>query len=508
MNTRLRNYMFKTKQKQHKEFNTINKKLLSPFTCYFKKLILFCSITIGIIVLTQNILILTTEKPINIVIPLGVLSIIAIALFQFIQIKVSTKVYAIIIVAISFFSRLLFVFIVKTPIKSDFLVLYNAACNLVSGDKSWLNESYFTTWGYQIPFVYYEALVLKVFHSKMALDLLNVFFMTGTNLIIFMLAKKIASLRTAFIAAFMYTIYPAPILLTTVLTNQHISLFFIMSGICFLLHDLNNKHVLLASMFLCIGNLMRPEGIIVICSVLIYLTLLTLKSIKLKTTSKILKSAFIFLISYILLTQLAAFSFKLSGAAPQGIKNNCPQWKFVLGLDTETTGVYNEKNSYIVSIEDSKQRTKELQRIIKNSFKSYMDIPLLFLKKSNFMWANMENTSWSLLHLQKSKSILSVNDNFSYSKFITLVLSFDKLIYMLQYIFLIITSCILWKKHSSQNEKVFFFITLICLNYSIYLLIEIQTRYRYFIMPVFFIISAFAIDLFLSKNLNRTYNQD
>lgn len=53
-------------------------------------------------------------------------------------------------------------------------MIYNAARDVVAGDNSLLENSFFSTWGYQIPFVYYEAFILKLFGSEFALKMLNV----------------------------------------------------------------------------------------------------------------------------------------------------------------------------------------------------------------------------------------------------------------------------------------------------------------------------------------------
>ncbi len=56
--------------------------------------------------------------------------------------------------------RLPFALLPAQAQSSDFLLLYNAAEALSRGDASALADGYFQMWGYQIPFVLYESLVL------------------------------------------------------------------------------------------------------------------------------------------------------------------------------------------------------------------------------------------------------------------------------------------------------------------------------------------------------------
>ena len=100
--------------------------------------------------------------------------------------------------------------------------------------RVWLEKPFFSIWCYQIPFVYYEAFILKLFGSELVLKLLNVAFMVVTNVLIYMIAREWAGPRAAFAVAVLYSVYPAPVLLSSVLTNQHISLMFLMLGIYFI----------------------------------------------------------------------------------------------------------------------------------------------------------------------------------------------------------------------------------------------------------------------------------
>lgn len=164
-----------------------------------------------------------------------------------------------------------------------------------------------------------------------------------------------------------------------------------------------------------------------------------------------------------------------------------------MGLDTESNGIYNEKNAYILVIGDSELRVKEAVRIISDSLRKCNSTPAFFLEKSKIMWANMESVSWSLNHIQKSRQVWNGQSYYTYEDVISRILYFDKAVYMLLHILIIAGCVILLITPVSQNYCSFFLAVLILVNYTVYLLIEIQTRYRYFIMPFFFILATAAL---------------
>ena len=104
---------------------------------------------------------------------------------------------------------------------------------------------------------------------------------------------------------------------------------------------------------------MRPEGILVILSVLIYAAILAVKEDCLKGIISILKPVLLLVLSCVLLSQMSSFLFKVTKASPNGIKNNCPEWKFVLELIQNQRDCIM-KNSYVLNIPDDNEEEKNL----------------------------------------------------------------------------------------------------------------------------------------------------
>lgn len=480
---------------------------VSKITGSFQFCLLVYAIVISAVTLIQNFEVILQNKAYGVFLFSACILVIA-AVVAFFSQRFPDKLHVFFIAAISLVTRLLFVFSVKTPVSSDFLLIYNAAQDVISGDFSWLRNPFFAVWRYQIPFVYYEAVILKLFGTEQALRIINVFFMTGTNLLIYFIAKRIASPRAALICALLYSVYPAPILLSSVLTNQHISLFFFMLGIYFLLQNSRLYYKAASGFFLFMGNLMRPEGAVIILSIVLYL-FITMKPDK-KRFIGILKQTSLLLITFLVMIHLTDSFFRITGATPQGITNAFPEWKFVLGLDSEAKGVYNEKNAHIISISDPEQRKQEALRVISALLQANKNLPGFFYEKSKLMWANFELSSWSLSHIENERPLFGSSTTFTYGKLIKFILEFEKCEYLML-LTAVVFSCLLLligkisrKKHVSG--MCFLFVCLYSLNYTIYLFIEIQVRYRYFIMPFIFILSAVAIQ-YTVKQLDQSFKK-
>ena len=139
-------------------------------------------------------------------------------------------------------------------------------------------------------------------------------------------------------------------------------------------------------------------------------------------------------------------------------------------------------------------RKKRIWEIIVHSLQTCKSIPQFFWEKSRIMWGNAETTSWSLLHIERERPVFAFSTDYTYDKAIQLIISFEKILYIIQFILLPFSCLILLKNKQLRGTKALFLLVLICGNFLLYLFIEIQVRYRYFIMPFVFIMGALAIE--------------
>lgn len=413
------------------------------------------------------------------------------------------------IVCISFLVRLCYIIAVPTTPTSDFKILLDAAQLLLQGDYSWYNQTYFQWYPYQIPFVTYEALVLWLFNSVFAIKFINILFMVGINVLVYCLSKRIASQEAAFVVAILYAVYPASVMFSSVLTNQHIATFFALLSIYFVLKSHHFFVCVLAGMLLCISNLMRPEAILIFAAYIVYSFFLLIEEIwngkqecsKSNTRQKMV-GILILIISYILFNGIAQTIYTKSGVAPNGIGNERPEWKFVLGLNPLSVGKFSKMNIDIMYIEDDNERSKEMVRVIKENFQTYEKSVFSFLgEKSKNMWGERDSAYWSVHDLDMKQQVNMGMFETSIGNLVNCALRMEKSIYILVFWFSGIT-CFYHVFKRRLKKEILFYVLLFAETYSAYLLIEIQQRYRYGIMPALFVLSAFGIDV-VYKKLSR-----
>ena len=308
-----------------------------------------------------------------------------------------------VILFIAFGLRLIFITLVKTVPETDFSRLLSAAKYILKKDYSQFQpeSGYFWAYGYQIPFCFYEAGILKLFGTIDAIKIFNALFITGTCLLMYMIIKPMNS-KVALAAAFLYAVYPESIMLSSVLTNQHVALFFMFLGIYFYL----NSKCILSGISLILSNLMRQGAIIVLIAIVCHCLYLWIRE---KNARKMLPCIKIIL-SYFILKKIIAFAFVKSGIAPYGIDANVPQWKFAVGLDFSGYGGYlqAEEHEYILSpAYTSSERWAETWKIISSSYKSIGDSIKFFASKIVTMWCRTKGEGLALDGLNGNDTMIS-----------------------------------------------------------------------------------------------------
>lgn len=172
--------------------------------------------------------------------------------------------------------------------------------------------------------------------------------------------------------------------------------------------------------------------------------------------------------------------------------------KFVLGLNHETTGTYsNDDAAYVSQFEIGEERNQVELALMKERI-SDSDILNLFVKKFYFMWGSDDDLiMWSTAH-------------FTTLEYSSTLQFLERVIYILMMFFGALSGGKLIRDYTNNrmNPAVLLFVLLILGYVAIHLLIEIQTRYRYFIMPSFIILQSYGIYfildfLFRLKIINR-----
>jgi hypothetical protein len=438
---------------------------------------------IGIVILSLLLLLYLFSNNIILLILAGIISI-------FISTR-KIKHFGLILFAVSLIIRLIFIMVANFEQVYDFKTLLEASKMFAKGDYSFNTWYHFHTWGYQTAFVIYQGVLLKLFNSIFILKLLNVIYSSLIVVIVYKLGLKISkNEKSSRIVSLLYMIFPFYLFLNSVLLNSHLATLLSYIGIFFLLkEEPKYKDYLFGGILIALGNLIRPEGIIIVLTVIVY-KLITLKKENIK---KIIISLLIFLSSYFILCNGASFLVKVSNINPSGLQNKDPLWKFLLGFNYESCGYYVEDDARF-------QVSKEIEmnEIKRRALEDPIRTGKLMVCKVDRFWlsSGLEDEMGSFN--DKSFNILGINIKFSRIKDMAIILNkgINIIILTLMLLGLVVN------RKNIKNE-VLFLLIMILITFGIYLFIEIQPRYLYFVHVSVFALATLGINYIQELKLKK-----
>ena len=412
-------------------------------------------------------------------------NIIVLALALLIAIFISNrkiKHFGILLLIISFLIRLVVIIVANFPQVYDFKTLLDASYMFAKGDYSFNTWFHFATWGYQTAFVIYQGILLKLFHSEFLLKLLNIIYSSVIVYIVYKLGLKISkNEKSARIVSLLYMIFPFYLFLNSVLLNSHLATLLSYIGIFFLIkEDAKYKDYLIGGLLIAFGNIIRPEGIIIVLTLLVY-KLITFKKENIK---KIAISLLIFLSTYFIICNGSSFLVKATNINPSGLQNKDPLWKFLLGFNYESCGYYVD--------EDAKYQVSKEVEINEIKRRALEDIPRtgkLMVCKVDRFWlsSGLEDEMGSF----NDKEFKIFGITFKFSKIKDMAINLNKGINII--ILSLFLLGIVVNRKKIKNE-VLFLLIMILITFGIYLFIEIQPRYLYFIHVAVFALATLGLN--------------
>ena len=374
----------------------------------------------------------------------------------------------------------------------DFKTMYDAACQMARGSGDYLQNEYFYNWAYQTGFTAYEALVIRLFgEGLLPLQLLNALWMAGTGCLVYGIARRFLPETGAMTASLLYALYPAPYFLAAVLTNPHIAVFFYYLGFWLLVRRerLSPLRGVLAGVCLSLGNVMRPLGAVIVLALLCWAAVRMLRwkgPGVLREGGLLLAAA----VAYYASGELFNWLVHATGLNPEGLANHLPLWKFVLGFNLESGGAWNQADYdayYLLPREEAPaaMRAAVGERLSSLGVSGFLE---LFWKKSQTMWGSLEYLYWGFGHLDGSVQVLG---GLTLSQCLNALNYFDRGVFFLAF-FLAAAALLLWlRRGAGEGLRLPVMLSfLLCGYYAVHLLIEVQSRYRYFLMPAVFLLAG------------------
>ncbi|MGI6254116.1 MAG: glycosyltransferase family 39 protein [Acutalibacter sp.] len=374
----------------------------------------------------------------------------------------------------------------------DFQTMYDAACQIARGSREYLQTDYFYNWAYQTGFSAYEALVIKVFgEGILPLQILNALWMAGTGCLVWAIARRFLPETTAMAISLLYALYPAPYFLAAVLTNQHIAVFFYYLGIWLLVWGKGKSlpRAALAGVCISLGNVMRPLGVVVILALLCC----ALVRMLLRRGHGVLWLGAPFLaaaVAYFISGEVFDWLIRATGLNPEGLKNNLPLWKFVLGFNLETGGAWSRSDYEAYYLLPRGEAPGAMEQVVRERLSSLglLGFGELFWKKLQTMWGAPEYLYWGFGHLNGDARVLG---GLTLNQCLTAWNYFDRGMFVLAF-GLGAFAQVRWlvKGESSPLRLPLLLSFLVCGYCGVHLLIEVQSRYRYFLMPAVFLLAG------------------
>lgn len=427
-----------------------------------------------------------------------------------IKYNVPVWIQVVFLFALSMTVRIIWVLNIPTIPVSDFELLYNASSDWVNGDFSFVQTPYFENWSYQLGFTWFQSIIIRVLgEGIIKLKIVNCFISSLIVIVGYFAAKRLFESEYALITGLLIAFDISMISMCSVLTNQHIAILLFYITLYLLVTFNKNSYVwAVAGILLSIGNLMRPLGIVILTSVILYnLFIINFKIFKAKKRTLVLC---LFLACYFACTFVTNQAFIMSGVTDQPLGNKDPLWKFVTGLNFETQGKYSEDDLTLLNKTKSADERHELEKdIIKKRITDFEKLPKLFIQKFRIMWVNKDYTiNWSV------NNITSDNDKFfgyfDKSQVFSIALGLDKAIYTIGLAFSFIGLLYIVFGNESLGNGVYLFMLIVVIYIGVHLLIEIQPRYRMFVLTSIYMFSpmgakALNINLFYARRRKSKY---
>ena len=377
----------------------------------------------------------------------------------------------------SFIIRLGVILLVDTPIISDFKMMYDAALEVVNGTDSYKSMGYFITWGYQMGHVLYQAFLLNIVNSVFFLKIVNCIITSLTVVFVYLISKRICSERSAKISSILYSIFLFPLLLNSVLTNQFLPALIILIALYILLNINFKKKFVISSVIvgilLGLSNIFRSETIVIVFSILLYFVFLFITKVDWK---KLIISFLIIFMGYYVVFNGTSLLLKATNVSPSGLDILNSSWKFVLGFNYETSGMYSNEDAAIYAGDSEAAKKEAINRIMQ-----FEKIPLHFLKKTKILWFNSD-LSWSISMDEVYYKILNVINQ----------------LWIILFNILAVCSAFRFIKLKFEKEHVLMCLILL-VYFGVYLLIEVMPRYAYSLQVFEAIIIGISLDYIFTK---------
>lgn len=396
----------------------------------------------------------------------------------------SRKLFLTVFLVLGLSCRIAWILWNPAPPESDFLFMYTAAQEAASGNFAFSDSPYYTSFPYQLGFTMYEAGVIKVFGDHLIVFKgINAVIGIGTAVVLYLSASRVFHESCGRIALLVYLFYVPNIIMCSVLTNQHLSVFLFLLG-CFLLLKGKDSIIYwpLAGAAIGLGHLMRPVGIVYLSGFVLFALLLLWQQwrgpIK-KQAAFTAGKLGVVIVVYYLVQLLASTALISSGVTQHSLFDGDKYWKFMVGLNAETNGSWNmEDANYTNQYAFGEERHQAELARIRERLEDKPELAALFGRKLVMMWGAPDSSPyWSLQGL----------DKWELERMLHL---WEGPMYVMMSAFGLVSMIALWR--TGKGFEASLYLILLLLYIGAHLLVENQPRYRLDFVPVLILLQSYG----------------
>lgn len=399
--------------------------------------------------------------------------------------RLGRRTFLVLLAVVGLGVRIGWIWFNSTPPRSDFLFLYEAAREAAAGKFGFADSAYFTSFPYQLGFTMYEAAIIRLFgDSLFALKVIGALFNMGTAVILYFTGARLFNETCGRIAACFYAFYLPNILMCSVLTNQHLSVFLFFLGCSLLLKRRGSLlSWLWAGLAIGIGQLIRPIGVVYLTGIVLFAMLEVWKKLREGRRRKAWRQAGMLLAMigiYAAIQWTANASLQNAGITQRALSDGDKYWKFMVGLNADANGGWNKEDAQYANgfAFGDERHDAELQRIMER-LENKTQVAALMGRKLALMWGSGDSSAyWSLEgsgHSQLERS-LSMAERPQYVVFCG---------------FALFALLALWRAGMYRGPLLY--ILLLLIYAGAHLVIEIQTRYRLDLLPAVMLLVSYGV---------------
>ena len=383
---------------------------------------------------------------------------------------------------------------------SDFKSMYEVALKLSGSEflerESMVGESlkyYYKLWPDHIPFILIEATILRLFgEGYYPIQVFFNIFSAFSCVLTAMIAKNLYGRRAGITAGLIMSLLPIGLMYSSVLSNQHIATtFFLLSVYILIANPLKQRltNIAIASIFAAISQIIRSEMTAYIVAGTVYFIYRNIMSVKYKkklpdATRKTAGYCVMFIGVYITICFATSLIMTESGIAVEKITNTNYKYKVAVGLNAESDGLWNEEDGALI------KNNKALDKLIAERSQDKGKVVVLALKKIMYQYGTY-NYPWC---------IENKTGEFA-QKWYTPATNGVMFVILL----LVLLKGLMALYSKSRRELL---LMLIVVSYFVaFMLIEVQNRYNYMLIPIFIIFASGALVRVYEEVQQHIYKQ-